>query len=171
MPSDDKDSLTRLVCDVKNATAAADLRACAYFGKSEDDGCDGCPAYGDDGPCVESVIDDVARRLHALMPHDKDGREVRVGDTIHRVGTGMYHEVCGLAAKVVDVGGYAIACDLDDYRVVERDSWQRLVDDATKSPSEYLGDRDMTIPIDEADDEFYKSVDLVRRAKALAGVE
>lgn len=168
MQSDDKDSLSKLIEDVENAAAEG---TCEYWGKGNRWNCKGCPGDSKDLSCSKTAFEDIARRLHALMPHDKDGREVRVGDTIHRVGTGLYHEVCGLAAKVVDVGGYAIACDLDDYRVVERDSWQRLVDDATKSPSEYLSDRDMTIPIDEADDEFYKSVDLVRRAKALAGVE
>lgn len=170
MQIDDKDSLSRLIEDVDKA-ANSFFYGCGYFDSRKGSGCSGCPAEHCGSSCEKATFDDIASRLHALMPHDKAGREVRVGDTIHRVGTGLYHEVCGLAAKVVDVGGYAIACDLDDYRVVERDSWQRLVDDATKSPSEYLSDRDMTVPRDEADDEFYKSVDLVRRAKALAGVE
>lgn len=63
-----KDSLERLLADVDRAVAVADRRhcACGYYGKCDDDECDGCPAFDDDDPCAESVIADVARRLYAL---------------------------------------------------------------------------------------------------------
>lgn len=167
MQSDDKDSLTRLLEDVE---VAASDNACRYFNEQVTP-CAGCPARDDPRPCLMCALDDIARRLHALMPHDAEGREVKVGDTIKRVGTGLYSKVCGIAAKATDGNGFAIACDLGDYRVVEPDSWGMLRTDAMKPPSEYLKDRDMRVFEDDAEIEWHKALDLVQRAEALAGVE
>lgn len=99
---DGKDSLERLLADVDRAVAVADSRhcACGYYGKYDDDECDGCPAFDDDDLCAESVIADVARRLHAL-------------------GNGP--ECPGAAATCDEVGGHGMKDD--------EDSLERMLED------------------------------------------
>lgn len=167
-----EDSLSKLIEDVEQAAVCG---ACTYFGRQEDDGCDWCPAYEDDGPCKESVLDDVARRLHALMPHDRKGVEIKPGDTIESPAS--REQVCItdillVPAIVKSEGANVITFALPHlWLVVQPDSWERLEADATLLPHDYLTTKD-------ASDKHYgieamtaMAADLVRRAKKLAGVE
>lgn len=182
------DSLSRLIEDVERA-AVARACACRYLGKQEDDKCDGCPGRGT--RCYEFVFNDIARRLHALMPHDAEGREIKVGDTIKNE-TGMRIDVADVVPLPVlaidDDGMSLVARGLPHlWRVVEPDSWERLEKDAAKRVCEYacaqksIVDDDryscINCPYDEpgphtdAGCNKKMRLDLVRRAKALAGVE
>ena len=171
MHSDEKDSLTKLVVDIE---AAEEEGCCGYFGRKRCFSCAGCPAKDVDEPCDDIVYRELARRLHALMPHDMDGREIKVGDTIKNA--------IGLQMHVTDVMPLPVSVRNDTtshvttgvphlWRVVEPDSWGRLEQDATLYPHDYLTAKD-------ASDKRYgyeamtaMSADLVRRAKKLAGVE
>lgn len=175
MQSDGKDSLSKLIEDVEQAAVCG---SCTYFGRQEDDGCDWCPAYEDDGPCEESVLDDVASRLHALMPHDKDGREIKAGDTVRVVGS---------AAKAIKVSGIRAVPFGDEvgssgyvdtpvahphvWSVVQPDSWERLEADATLLPHDYLTTKDASDKRYGIEAMTAMVADLVCRAKKLAGVE
>ena len=180
---DGKDGLTRLVDDME---AVVEGRSCAYFGSQE---CESCRVWEDQRPCIECAFDDAARRLRALMPHDMDGREIKAGDTIERVGS-------GLQIHVTDVMPLPVSIDDDAmgrltvgvpplWRVMEPDSWERLEEDAEKPVCEYAGARRsiaddaryscINCPYDEpgphtdAGCNRRMRLDLVRRAKALAG--
>lgn len=134
----DKDSLTRLIEDVE---AAAGNSACRYF-NAQLGPCDGCPARDDPRPCLMCALDDIARRLHALMPHDADGREIRQGDTIEAaVGTQVQvTDVLTLPAIVKDEGACVETFAMPWlWRVVQPDSWERLEEDATMLVCEYAG--------------------------------
>lgn len=186
----DNDSLARLIEDVDKATASY-FYGCGYFrSQREGDGCSKCPAEDCDSSCEKMMLDDIARRLHALMPHDAEGREIRPGDTIEAaVGTQVQvsdfvalpvHFIDGDGADRVSVGMPHL------WRVVEPDSWERLEEDAAKRVCEYAGaprsiadaDRYSCIgcPYDEPGPhtdvgcQERMRLDLVRRAKALAGV-
>lgn len=186
MHSDEKDSLTKLIRDVESAEEEG---CCGYFGRKSCS-CTGCPVNDDDEPCDAFVYRDLARRLHALMPHDAEGREIRPGDTIEAaVGTQVHvTDVMALPAIVKDEGAcvetFAMPWLL---RVVQPDSWERLEHDAAKLVCEYAGaqksiaDADkytcINCPYDEPGPHTDKGchermrLDLVRRAKRLAGVE
>ena len=175
MESDDKDSLSKLIDDVEQAAVCG---VCSYYGRQEDDGCDGCPAYVDDGPCEESVLDDVASRLHALMPHDKDGREIKAGDTVKVVGSAAKAiKVSGIRA--VPFGDEVGSCGYVDtpvahphvWSVVQPDSWERLEADATLLPHDYLTTKDASDKRYDIEAMTAMVADLVCRAKKLAGVE
>lgn len=186
MHSDEKDSLTKLIRDVESAEEEG---CCGYFGR-KCCSCTGCPVKNDDEPCDAFVYRDLARRLHALMPHDADGREIKVGDTIENV-VGAHVQVTDVMALPVHVndGGADLLSVGMPYlwHVVEPDSWERLEADAAKLVCEYAG-----APKSIADDDKYTCIncpydepgphtdkgcqermrlDLVRRAKRLAGVE
>ena len=160
LAGDDNDSLGKLIDDMERA-AAARACACTYLGKCEDDECDGCPALGE--RCYVFVFNDIARRMHALMPHDADGREIKAGDTIKsHVGMQMdVTDVMPLPVRISDDGTSPVTAGVPHlWRVMEPDSWERLEHDAYHLVmSEYL---------DTPEDDVK---DLVRRAKALAGVE
>ena len=190
------DSLTGLVEDMERALAVDDRRhcACEYYGKYGDDECDGCPAYDNDDPCTESVIADAARRLHALMPHDKDGVEIKPGDTVRVVGSAVtVKDIKVSGIRAVPFGDEVGSCGYVDtpvahpqaWSVVQPDSWERLQEDAAKRVCEYAGAQRSV-----ADDARYSCIgcpydepgphtdagcnermrlDLVRRARALAG--
>ena len=189
--SDGKDSLARLIDDVEEAAVCG---VCSYYGRLRDGSCDGCPAHEADGPCEESVLDDVARRLHALMPHDADGREIKVGDTVKNLH-GQFKDIEVMEIRLVPFGDeLANAHSLNmpvtypaNWRVVQPDSWERLQEDAAKRVCEYAGARKSIV-----DDDRYSCIncpydepgphtdagcnrrmrlDLMRRAKKLAGVE
>ena len=165
-----EDSLTRLIDGVDNAVATG---VCGYYRKLGVERCIECPAEEAES-CGDVMLEDIARRLHALMPHDMDGREIKVGDTIKNA--------IGLQMHVTDVMPLPVSVRNDTtshvttgvphlWRVVEPDSWGRLEQDATLYPHDYLTAKD-------ASDKRYgyeamtaMSADLVRRAKKLAGVE
>lgn len=172
MESDDKDSLSGLIDDVEQAAVCG---VCSYYGRQEDDGCDGCPAYVDDGLCEGSVLDDVAHRLHALMPHDKDGREIKAGDTVKVVGSAAKAiKVSGIRA--VPFGDEVGSCGYVDtpvahphvWSVVQPDSWERLEADATLLLHDYLTTKDTSDKRYGIEAMTAQAADLVRRAKALA---
>ena len=168
--SDGKDSLGKLIEDVENAEAEG---CCGYFGKRKSDSCTGCPARDVDEPCDAIVYGELARRLHALMPHDMDGRDIREGDTLSRPASWYTYKVCGFAIKPVDGMGFVLGVDPAKCKAIPEDSWEQLERDARKNPSWYVTDRalashDGGSPDDQA---LSMAVDIVRRAKKLAGVE
>lgn len=190
MQSDDKDSLSKLIEDVENA-ANSYFYDCGYFGSRRGSGCSGCPAEDCDSSCMQAAFDDIARRLHALMPRDMDGREIKVGDTIKRVSSGLQihvTDVMPLPASINnDTMGRLTVGMPHLWRVVEPDSWESLEQDAAKRVCEYAGAQKSIV-----DDDRYSCIncpydepgphtdagcnkrmrlDIVRRAKALACVE
>ena len=161
MQSDDKDSLSRLIGDVENAAADG---TCEYWGKGNRWNCKGCPGDSKDLSCSKTAFEDIARRLHALMPHDADGREIKAGDTIKSTNAMQMDvtDVIPLPVLILDGDGTSrVAAGVPHlWRVMEPDSWEKLEQDAYHLVmSEYL---------DATEDDVK---DLVRRAKALAGVE
>lgn len=168
----DEVSLTRLIEDVENAVRYG---ACSYYDRPANGDCDGCPICADYGPCSNSVLKDVSRRLHALMPHDMDGREIRPGDTIKNE-TGMRVDVADVMPLPVlaidDDGTSLVARGLPHlWRVVEPDSWERLEGDAALLPHDYLTTKDASDKRYGVEAMTAMAADLVRRAKKLAGVE
>ena len=157
-----KDSLERLL---------KDMDAAAMGGHLDAQKCEGCLAMEDAMACVRCAFGDAARRMRALMPHDADGREIEVGDTIESTFGTQVH-VTGVVALPVNahdgvVDQFPVSL-LHLWRVVESDSWEKLEADATMTPREYLTRRG-------GSDEPYgyeaiceMATDLVRRAKALA---
>ena len=68
MHSDEKDSLTKLLWDVKRlGTESSVSRCCTYFGCRDVDGdiCHGCPAFSYND-CTRAVFFDLASRLRGL---------------------------------------------------------------------------------------------------------
>lgn len=104
--------------------------ACGYFGKSyADTQCVDCPHIGGEGCSVE-MMKDVRRRLHALMPHDADGAEMRPRDVID---DGYKHTVAGFRIVPTTVGGWVITTDPCECHVVQPDSWERLTEEAIEA--------------------------------------
>lgn len=177
----DKDSLTRLIEDVDAAAAGS---TCQYFREASGGVCgESCPAYGTCRPCVLDMLEDAARRLHALMPHDMDGREIRPGDTVKN-DAGMRIDVTDVMPLPVfavdDDGTSLVARGLPRlWHVVQPDSWERLETDAQLGRCEYFGRQDTRTcagcrargASGSCKGEEERLRDLVRRAKALAGVE
>lgn len=183
-----EDSLGRLIWDLEQAAADG---TCAYWNEDNRYNCKVCPADLKDLECSKATYGDIARRLHALMPHDAKGTEIKPGDTIKNEA-GMRIDVADvvpLPVLVIDDDGTSlVARGLPHlWRVVEPDSWERLQEDAAKSVCEYAGaprsivDADkyscINCPYDEPGPHTDKGchermrLDLVRRAKRLAGVE
>lgn len=172
MLSDDKDSLGKLINDIEQV-ATPRACACRYFGKQEGDECDGCPAHGK--RCYEFVFNDLARRLHALMPHDRKGVEIKPGDTIEIPGHKKQvciTDVLTLPAIVKDEGACVETFAMPWlWRVVQPDSWERLEADATLLPHDYLTTKDASDKRYGIEAMTAMVADLVCRAKKLAGVE
>ena len=170
MHSDEKDSLTRLIEDMDKATAV-NLYACEYFGQKDDE-CNGCPAYGKS--CYKTAFSDIARRLHALMPHDRKGVEIKPGDTIEM--TGHKKQVCITDVLTLPASVNAEGACVETFAmpwlwsVVQPDSWERLEEDATMLPHDYLTAKDTSDKRYGTEALTAMSADLVRRAKRLAGV-
>lgn len=168
--SDGEDSLLiMLIEDVENAAAEG---CCGYFGKRKCESCDECPARDVDDPCDAIVYGELARRLHALMPHDTDGREIKAGDVLtehcHRQGTEYFIE----GFRVVPTTKCNVCIThAPTLRVVHPDSWERLEQDAALLPHDYLTAKDASDRRYGTEALAAMSADLVRRAKALAGVE
>lgn len=107
---------------------------------------------------------------------DADGVEIKVGDTVWH-HSGFAHGVVtsidagSLMGTVCYVnGGVEFRDAAKDLTHTRPDSWERLEEDAGEDPFRYcktVGKR-----LDTFDNaEVFKSADIVRRAKALAGVE
>lgn len=174
MQSDDKDSLSRLIEDVDKATESY-FYDCGYFGSQRGgNGCSKCPAEDCNSSCMQAAFDDIARRLHALMPHDMDGREIKVGDTVKRVKSDLQIQVTDVMPLPVSIhngttGRLTVGVP-HLWRVVEPDSWERLEADAAMYPHDYLTVKDTSDKRYGTEAMNAMAADLVRRAKALAGV-
>lgn len=170
MHSDEKDSLTRLIEDVEKTAALGD---CAYWdrGENNNQGCDGCPSDSKDLYCYKPVLEDVARRLHALMPHDADGREIKAGDVIaeHCREQGTEYLVEGF--RVVPTTSCNVCITHAPTLCVVSDSWERLERDAALGPRDYLIRKDPSDRRYGFEAMAAMAEDLVTRAKALAGVK
>lgn len=169
----DKDSLTRLIEDVDKATASY-FDCCRYFRiQREVDGCSKCPAGDFDSSCEKVMLDDISRRLHALMPHDMDGREIKVGDTIESMG-GRQMRITGilpLPVTILDGESLDVAAEPRLWRVMDPDSWEKLDADSQMSPSDYWRSKNPDSTRYGYEAVVGMTADLVRRAKRLAGVE
>ena len=131
----------------------------------------------DRGPLEDPEIDPDKRVKHPAPPVlAADGRPLREGETVWHIKTGREYVVVEPSygktvvvrlAKYDDAEGEQYA---PDQLTHERpDSWQRLEEDADRNPFDYckeVGHRLDTCENSEA----YKALDIVRRAKALAGV-
>ena len=114
-----------------------------------------------------------------------DGRPLREGETVWNVKTGERYMVGAFASGCVNVsdgrggGLQLLPSQLTHTKPEPPDTWERIEEDAYKDDCEYFG-RDLNgcegCPASRQDiDNFYcdeneKASDLVRRAKALAGV-
>lgn len=158
-----KDSIERLLQDLDKMGDGA-LRTYAYKTGS---------VALEDGQCYyDAIICDVRKRLHALMPHDKDGREIKVGDYMRLGSKNVDHLVQGFRICPTE-SGEVVAYHSEAWEVVQPDSWERLEEDAMKSHCDYAnngGDDCSTCRFNTGEScAKQKAVDLVRRAKALAG--
>lgn len=114
---------------------------------------------------------------------DADGVEIEVGDTVYEVGTGREFNVERLPNPHACQGvmlrhpnGGSTSLDAPRLTHTRPDSWGRLEKDAAKSDCIYFGHdvsdcdrcpaRESTLGCGQS-----KSLDIIRRAKALAGVE
>lgn len=177
MVEEGKDSLERLL---------KDMDAAAMGGRLDAQKCERCLAMEDAMACTRCAFGDAARRLHALMPHDADGSEIEVGDTIESTFGTQVHvtDVMALPVNAHDgfVDQFPVSL-LHLWRVVEHDSWEKLEQDAAKRVCEYAGaqksiDDDeytcINCPYYEPGPHIDKGcqermrLDIVRRAKALA---
>ena len=122
---------------------------------------------------------------------DADGVEIHVGDTVRELETGEEYKVERVFSGTTDPDfpGHAIRCNKvadpithafkpDQLTHTRRDSWERLEEDTMKSSCAYFGfaskpcsDGDGCPANKPGDCAKFKAVDIVRRAKALAGVE
>lgn len=181
MQSDNKDSLTKLINDVDAAIAGG---ACQYFSEANGGMCgESCPSFDHDRSCISDVLEDVSRRLHALMPHDAKGVEIRPGDTIELKGgksRALITDVLPIPASVKEeearIDTFTM---LFLWRVVQADSWERLGEDIAKplccdyfnhGPDVETCDGCPALKSD-GECEHVRAADIIRRAKALAGVE
>ncbi len=176
--SDGKDSLSRLIEDV-DRTVASYFQACGYFKESKPgSGCKGCFAEDCNSSCEKVMFEDIASRLHALMPHDKDGVEIKPMDTVRVVGSAV-KDIKVSVIRAVPFGDEVGSSGYVDtpvahphvWSVVQPDSWEKLEQDATLLPHDYLTSK---CPPDKRyghEAMTAMSADLVCRAKKLAGVE
>ena len=116
---------------------------------------------------------------------DADGVEVHDGDTVYELETGEEYKVervfSGAPCPVVDCTTHVF--EPDQLTHTRPDSWERLEEDAVKGVCEYTGAEPTAFGVHDCDTcRFYgehgkliceqlMARDLVRRAKALAGVE
>ena len=107
---------------------------------------------------------------------DADGKEIRVGDTVWDVESGIEYEVVGIhtdedtPVRVMRTDGSHLAKAAKPSTLThakpEPDSWERIEEDATRMPGEYCeryGIYGDSFPQAEA-----MACDLVRRCRALA---
>ena len=122
---------------------------------------------------------------------DADGVEIKVGDTVYELETGEEYKVERVfsGATDPDFPDHTIRCNKvadpithvfkpDQLTHTGPDSWERLEEDTMKSSCAYFGFADKPCndgdgcPANKPGDcAKFKAVDIVRRAKALAGVE
>jgi len=165
----DNDSLARLIEDVDKATNSY-FYDCGYFRRQRDgNGCSKCPAEDCDSSCMHAAFDDIVRRLHALMPHDAKGVEIKPGDTIELKGgksRALITDVMPIPASVKEEEARIDTFPMSFlWRVVEPDSWEKLEEDAN------LGYRDYCEKYRLEECDYNMRVHILARAKKLAGIE
>lgn len=131
----------------------------------------------------------VKRHVQSVL--DADGVEIKVGDTVYGIGRTKHRfEVIDPHHIDPEVGeAFSVRCyDRDELEEchckpkllthTRPDSWKQIVEDMKKSPCAYFGflykdcDEGDWCPADESVDcRKVMTIDIVRRAKALAGVE
>lgn len=140
-----------------------------------------------EGPKGETLRAYHTYGLTRTMPVlDRDGVEIKVGDTVYFVKTSCPLEVAGIHATLRD--SHTVSCITEAGPTIEHnplsltheppDSWGRIEADVEKNCCLYFGCEgqaceceDCPVPDVEWDCDTYKVRDLVRRAKALAGVD
>lgn len=131
--------------------------------------------------CVKDAKDgDWDTSMYAMHPLkrpapkvlDADGVEIKAGDTVRTLDglEGVVTKVEDGAVYIAYESDYAQCEEADNLTHARPDSWEQLEEDAGEDPFRYcktVGKR-----LDTFDNaEVFKSADIVRRAKALAGVE
>lgn len=118
----------------------------------------------------------VKRPVQSVL--DADGVEIKVGDTVWTLDglEGVVTKVEDGAAYIAYESDYAQCEEAANLTHARPDSWERLEEDAAKSDCDYFGRdvsdcdrcpaRKSTLSCGQS-----KSLDIIRRAKALAGVE
>ena len=118
----------------------------------------------------------VKRPVQSVL--DADGVEIKVGDTVWTLDglEGVVTKVEDGAAYIAYESDYAQCEEAANLTHARPDSWERLEEDAAKSDCDYFGRdvsdcdrcpaRKRTLSCGQS-----KSLDIIRRAKALAGVE
>lgn len=111
---------------------------------------------------------------------DADGVKIKVGDTVWTLDglEGVVTKVEDGAAYIAYESDYAQREEAANLTHTRPDSWERLEEDASKEPCFYFGFDDKLCsdgagcPANKSGDcSKLKAADLIRRAKALAGVE
>lgn len=131
--------------------------------------------------CVKDAKDgDWDTSMYAMHPLkrpapkvlDADGVEIKVGDTVWTLDglEGVVTKVEDGAVYIAYESDYVQCEEADNLTHARPDSWEQLEEDAGEDPFRYcktVGKR-----LDTFDNaEVFKSADIVRRAKALAGAE
>ena len=131
----------------------------------------------------------VKRPVQSVL--DADGVEIHVGDTVYELETGEEYKVERVFSGTTDPDfpDHTIRCNKvadpithvfkpDQLTHTRRDSWERLDEDTMKGTCAYFGfvgklcnDGDGCPANKTGDCAKFKAADIVRRAKALAGVE
>ena len=118
------------------------------------------------------------RLTHRAPVLAADGLPLREGETVWDVESGTEYEVVGIRTdedspvRVMRTDGSHLAKAAKPSTLTHQrpESWKRLEEDAGKNPFDYC--KDVGHRLDTCENaEWYKARDLVRRAKALAGVE
>lgn len=136
-----------------------------------------------------TLFSTLTRTRPAEATLDRDGVKIETGDTLYGTGRDQgrfavaepYSEdhlkrfgLFGLTVKCTDEDGGCVWCDPKQLTHVRPDSWGRLVADAEKTPCRYFDQPDETecdeCPGDGIDCDRAMAADIVRRARALAGV-
>lgn len=119
---------------------------------------------------------------HSPEVLDADGAPIKVGDTVYEPnGQSGIVTAVHPSSRCVDLrqdGCDAYAMDTKRLTHTRPDSWKRIVEDMKKSPCAYFGflykdcDEGDGCPADEpVDCRKVMTIDIIRRAKALAGAE
>lgn len=130
--------------------------------------------YGIEG---EWLVASVGGRVrHDIVTHRApvlaaDGKPLREGETVWSVDSGTRYTVEKITDELIPIKcrsemGTTVSLHTSQLTHERPDSWERLEADANKNPFDYCKDVRHTCENSEA----YKAHDLVRRAKALAGV-
>ena len=117
---------------------------------------------------------------YTRLPLDADGMPIRPGDTVYGEDGREYLVNSITIKRGGDISAFVIPNDEKGFATYEQpsklthskpDSWEQLEFDAECSAFEYAGKTGF-VPDDNSESVFaHQSVDLVKRAKALAGVE